>query len=76
MSLELSLKSVKSSCFGREFHPTFDSFKYSRSVQVVSEPPIWLNKGKGLCLWPKDGYMKMNNHDKLLKALKMVLYKI
>ena len=38
--LVLSFMSQKNSCFGREFHPTFDNLKWLSSVQVVLEPSI------------------------------------
>lgn len=42
-AIELSLKSLKISGLGREFSPTFDNSKCSRSVGVVSELPISVN---------------------------------
>ena len=58
-SVEPSFKSLKTSCFGREFCSVFDNWK-CLSVQVVSEHPSLVKWRVSIWLWPKDSYIKMN----------------
>ena len=71
----LSLKSIKMSCFGRKFPPTFDILKSLRSVLVVLEPLI--GKMEGRCLTVAQKHLHKNEMmAKPLKAPKMMVLEI
>ena len=67
--LDLSLKSLKTSCFGKEFRPTFDNFWCLRSVQA---PKFGEMTGRRLTL-AKGCKFKNEFDGKLLKAPKFWL---
>ena len=66
--LDLSLKSLKTSCFGRELRPTFDNFWCLRSISSGIGAPKF-GEMKGRCLTLAKGCMYKNEiNGKLLKA--------
>ena len=74
-SVEPSFKSLKTSCFKREFCSVFDNWKCLRSVQVVSEPPILLKWRESFDFGQKTAIKQWISW-KTLKAPIMVLSKV